>query len=102
MMIGLYAEALNFKNKVESDQARVRDMMAGLYVEVHDFEKRGESDQATYLRRLWCRVGLFSHYSRAVAIVCTFCRMKGMFGHYAEVLNFKKRVELDQARMRDM
>ena len=27
---------------------------------------------------------------------------EGMFGQYAEVLNFKKRVELDQARMRDM
>ena len=74
---------------------------SSLYGVLH-FKKRGESDQATYQRRLWCRVELFSHYSRAVAIVCTFCRMKGMFGHYAEVLNFKKRVELDQARMRDM
>ena len=45
MMIGLYAEALNSKNKVESDQARVRDMMTGRYAEVHDFEKNVESDQ---------------------------------------------------------
>ena len=45
MMIGQYAEALNFKNQVESDQVRVRDMMAGLYAEVHNFEKNVESDQ---------------------------------------------------------